>query len=209
MSKLAEACVLSFNDWIATFPEEIPDAECSKEHERWRKKLFDKMRNDRYHIFTSKTVKIILVAAILSALLLSAFAFPSSREAIVDNFNLFSAFRITKYNNNYVGGEIKVGYIPEGYEFNSSLNLGKQIIMNFESNNGMFFTIVKYSSSTNVTFDTEFSDSEEYLVDGTKYIFCKGDSNVNNLIWMNKDYVYRISGHFNCSEMLKIAEDIE
>ena len=120
MSKLAEACALSFEEWISTFPETMPKAECSPQHEKWKKKLFDKMRNDRYHRFTSKTIKLMLIAAILCALLMSAFVFPSSRESIVNSFDDFSIFKITKDNNNYVNNEIIVGYLPENFELESS-----------------------------------------------------------------------------------------
>ena len=116
MSKLAIACELSFNEWLETFPEVIPEAERSKKHEKWKKKLFNKMRNDRYHVFTTKTVKIILVAAILMTLLMTAFVFPSSRESLLDSSNIYSKFKITEHNKNSVNREIKVGYIPEGFE---------------------------------------------------------------------------------------------
>ena len=39
VSKLAIACELSFNEWLDSFPEVIPEAECSKKHEKWKKKL--------------------------------------------------------------------------------------------------------------------------------------------------------------------------
>ena len=208
MSKLAEACVLSFNDWIATFPEEMPKAECSKEHIRWRKKLFDKMRNGYYHRFTSKTVKIILVAAILTALLLSAFAFPSSRETIVDNFDIFSTYKITKDNNNYVNNEIKVGYIPDGYALESSESVNKNILNKYVNKNGESFTILRHSSSMTLLYDTENFISSEITINNVKYVFCEGNAGVNNIVWIINDYVYKIEAHYGIDELLKIAQTV-
>ncbi|MBR5246652.1 MAG: DUF4367 domain-containing protein [Clostridia bacterium] len=209
MSKLAEACALSFEEWISTFPETMPKAECSPQHEKWKKKLFDKMRNDRYHRFTSKTIKLMLIAAILCALLMSAFVFPSSRESIVNSFDDFSIFKITKDNNNYVNNEIIVGYLPENFELESSCFVGKNLLNRYENDKGDYFTIVKSSSSINIEYNSENTETTEIVVNGTKYVYCKGDAKVYNLIWIKYDYVYRIEARFNLDELLKIAQSVE
>lgn len=206
MTKLALACELSLNDWVATFPDIIPEAECSKKHEKWKKKLFNKMRNDRYHGFTTNAVRIILVAAILVALLLSAFVFPSSRESALSNINYFSKFKITENNKNSVNGEIKVGYIPEGFELVKNVDLGKQIINTYFNSGGEFFTIWKCTSSLEMEFNTEFFDSEEIIVGNMKYTYCQGNEGMNNLVWTKSDYVYLIEAQFNKEEMVEIAK---
>ena len=209
MSKLAEACALSFEEWISTFPETMPKAECSPQHEKWKKKLFNKMRNDHYHVLTTKTIKIMLVAAILCALLMSAFVFPSSREAITDNFDIFSSFKITKDNNNYVNTEIKVGYIPEGYEFAKIIDMGKYKLYRYSNREGDFFTIMKHSSSTTVEYDSEYKATNEVVVNATKYVYCEGESGLNKIIWTKNDYVYQVESHFHIDELLKIAKNVE
>lgn len=209
MSKLAKACELSFNDWIATFPEIMPEPEYSKKHEKWKKKLFDKMRGDRYHTFTTRTVKVMLVAAILSVLLLTAFVIPSSREFILDNLDEFSRYELTDNNKNSVNGEITVGYIPDGFELDNTEYFSKYVTSKYKSQNGNFFTIFKYSSAAKVDFNTENSISEEIIIDGIKYVYCEGDLGVNNLIWTRNDYVYRISGQLSYNELLKISENVE
>ena len=209
MSKLAEACALSFEEWISTFPETMPKAECSPQHEKWKKKLFNKMRNDHYHVLTTKTIKIMLVAAILCALLMTAFSFPSSREGFVDSFDDFSIFKITKDNNNFVNSEIKVGYIPEGFKLEKSGIEGKIIINRYKNENGQFFKIVKNSSSTNVGYNSESSESTEILLNGIKYIYCETESGVNSIIWTKYDYVYRINGRLSFDVLLEIAQSVE
>ncbi len=209
MSKLAQACELSFNDWLATFPDVIPEAERSKRHDRWKKKLFDKMRDDHYHIFTTKTIKVMWIAAIISMMLLTAFVIPSSREYILDNLDEFSRYKVTENNKNTVVGEIKVGYIPEGFGFDEGIDMGKSKTNKYVNENGDFFTIIKSSSEGEMNFDTENFVSEEITVDGQKYIYCKGNIDVDNIIWIKNDYVYQVSASFVKEELIKIAKNVK
>ena len=208
MNKLSQACELSLNDWLATFPDEIPEAECSAKHEKWKKNLFNKMRDDRYHVLTTKAVRIIFVAAILCSLLLTAFVIPSSREFILDKFDTHSTFKITKNNDNFVTQEITVDYIPEGFELDRTIYLYKQIINRYQNADNKFFTIIKQSSSMEVNFDTENFVSEEIVDNNATYIYCQGNENINNLIWTKNDYVYRIDGTLSKEEFLKIAKNV-
>lgn len=209
MSKLAKACELSLNEWLGPIPDELPEVEYSKKHERWKKNLFNKMRGGYYHRFTTQTIKVMLVAAILMALLMTAFVFPSSRESMLDSFNTFSMYKITKHNKNSVNREIKVGYIPEGFEFDSKDQAGKQLIVKYTTEYGSFFTIFKSSSSMEMEFNTEFFDSEEIIVNNVKYVYCQGNKGMNNLVWNKNDYIYEIDGTLSKDEMLEIAKTVE
>ena len=209
MSKLAKACELSLNEWLGPIPDELPEVEYSKKHEKWKKNLFNKMRGGYYHRFTTKTIKVMLVAAILMALLMTAFVFPSSRESMLDSFNTFSMYKITKHNKNSVNREIKVGYIPERFELDNEVITIKLVQYEYVSNDGQYFTILKCTSSMEMDFNTEFSNSEEIIVNSIKYTYCQGDESVNNLIWTKNDYVYRIEGTFSREELLKIAKTVE
>lgn len=150
-----------------------------------------------------------LVAAVISVLLLTAFVIPSSREFILDKFDEFSAFQLTENNDNFVSGEITVGYIPEGYGLTETIDLQGHKSSKYVSKEDMFFTVLKYSSSMKIDFDTENYISEEIIVDNIEYVYCQGNEGVNNLIWTKNDYVYRISGPFSCEELLKIAKTVK
>ncbi len=209
MNNFVKACEMSINDWVATFPDEIPEAEYTKNHEKWKKKLFNKMRDNRYHTFTTTTVKVLLVAAILSTLLLTAFIIPSSREYIIDNFEIFSRYKITENNKNSVNGEITVGYIPEGFELVNEQVVSKTIVYDYVSSNGLFFKIIKQSSSMEIDFNTEYFFSQKIIIDGVEYTFCEGNSDVNSIIWNENDYVYLIDGQLTKEEIIKIAETVK
>ena len=208
MNKLSQACELSLNDWLATFPDEIPEAECSAKHEKWKKNLFNKMRDDRYHVLTTKAVRIILVAAILCSLLLTAFVIPSSREFILENFDRCSMYKITENNKNSLNGKMDVGYIPEGFELRDTNIVDKIVIFKYKDENGAFFTVSKSSSATEICFDTENFVSEEIVDNNVTYIYCQGNENINNLVWTKNDYAYRVSGTLTKKDLFKIAKNV-
>lgn len=209
MSKLAQACELSLNDWLSTFPDIIPQAVCSKKHEKWKKKLFNKMRDNYYHRFTTKTVKVMLVAAVLFALLLTAFVIPSSREFMVEKFDKYSVLQITKDNKNSPNGKITVGYIPDGFELVNEECVDYYVSNTYQNSNSLHFDISKSPSSSMVNFNSEYSYTEEIKIENIIYVYNEGINGSNILIWTKKDYIYRIDGNISKEEMLKIANTIE
>lgn len=210
MNKFKKACEMSLNEWLATIPDDVPEAEYTENHEKWLKRLFNKMRDNRYHRLTTKTVKVLLVAAVLFALLLTAFVIPSSREFIIDNFDIYGTYKFTKHNNNSVNGEIKVGYIPEGFEFEYSVSEHKHIFNHYISKDeNKFFTISKRSSSNKVDFNTEIIETENIVINNIMYIYSLNENNTSSVIWNENDYIYRINGHLSKEEIIKIAENVE
>lgn len=209
MSKFANACIMSFNEWDATIPVDLPEPNYSKKHIRRMNALINKMRDNVYHHFTTRAIKIMLVAAVLFALLLTAFVIPSSREFIIDNLGIYSTYQLTEDNGNSVSGEISVGYIPEGFELENEVMQFKQSINYYVSNNGVSFTVYKCSSAMKIEFDTENIQAEEIILNNIKYTYSKSVSTDSSLIWTQNDYIYRINGHLSKEEILKIAESVK
>ncbi len=209
MNNFEKACEMSMNDWLATIPDNVPKAEYTKNHEKWLKKLFNKMRGDRYHRFTTNTVKVMLVAAVLTALLLTAFVIPSSREYIIDNFEIFSRYKITENNKNSVNGEITVGYIPDGFELNNKKVFSKYVSYDYVDSNNNIITITKCSSSIEVDLDTETGNIESIVIDENTYLYYSDENSYNYLVWNENDYIYRINGTVAKDELLKITETVK
>lgn len=209
MSKFAKACVLSYEEWVATIPAELPEPEYSKKHIRRMNALKNKMRGNVYHHFTTKTIRIMLVAAILLALMMTAFVIPSSRDSFMDNFNIASRYQMTKHNKNSVPDEITVGYIPEGFELESNENLSKYLILRYSNTQGIYFTTYKASSSTEIYFDTENLDTQNITINNINYTYGTDAFGNSNVIWTVNDYVFRIDGNLSAEELLKIAVTIK
>ena len=209
MNNFEKACEMSLNDWLATIPEIVPEAEYTKNHEKWKRKLFNKMRDNRYHRFTTKTVKVLMIAAVLSALLLTAFVIPSSREYIIDNFDIFSRYQLTESNDNSVNGEITVGYLPVGYEFVDKKISSKIATYNYSNLENKLITITKFSSSIKVEFDTEQGEVTNITINGKSYTYFVDKDKYNYLIWNENDYVYQMHSFLSKEEMIKIAETVK
>lgn len=207
MNNFEKACEMSLNDWLATIPEIVPEAEYTKNHEKWKRKLFNKMRDNRYHRFTTKTVKVLMIAAVLSALLLTAFVIPSSREYIIDNFDIFSRYQLTESNDNSVNGEIIVGYIPEGYKLADKQFSSKISFIEYINSNGITIKIIKSSSITEVDFDTENVTIENIIYNEIEYTYYVNVNDCGYLVWNKNDYVYQTYGMIPREELLKIAEN--
>ena len=209
MNKFKKACEMSMNDWLATIPDIVPEAEYTENHEKWLKKLLNKMRDNRYHTFTTKTVKVLLIAATLTALLLTAFVIPSSREFIIDNFDIFSRYQLTESNDNSVNGEITVGFVPDGFKLiGKHINL-KSIAYDYGDARGNFITISKTSSSLEMDFDTETGNIENINMNNIHYTYFNDKNNYKCLLWNENDYIYQINGTASKDELLKIAETVK
>lgn len=209
MNKFTRACEMSFNDWLSTIPDVVPEAEYSKNHEKWKKKLFNKMRGDRYHSFTTQTLKVMLVAAVLTTLLLTAFVIPSSREFIIDNFEIFSTYKLTEHNNNSVNDEITVGYIPEEFELKEWLIDKKGVMYKYVSPTNKSIIISKQSSSVKVDIDTEYVENESIVINNITYVYYLDENYNSSLIWNKNDYIYHLIGDVSREEILKVAENIK
>ncbi len=211
MSNFAEACRLSFMEWDATLPnvEELPVPQYSKKHIKRMERLFDQMRDNTYHRFTSKTVRVMIIAAVIAALVLSAFVIPSSREYILKNFDVFGIYQMTEHNNNAVSGEIVVDYIPEGYELVKEDRFSRNIVYFYEHENGKSFFISKHSSSMEVAFNTETGYIEEVTIGKITYSYNTNASGVNSVIWSKNDYIYQIEGSLSKTEFFEIAKNVK
>lgn len=209
MSKFANACRMSYEEWVATIPEELPEPEYSKKHIRRMNALMNKMRGNVYHHFTTRTIKVMLVAAVLFALLLTAFVVPSSREFIIDNLGIYSTYQLTEDNGNSVSGEITVGYVPEGYELENEEKYNKYLISCYLSQENKRFTIHKYPSSMKINFDTENADAVNIIIDNITYTYYESSSGNHSIMWQKNDYIFQVDGPLSKDELLKIAETVK
>ncbi len=210
MNNFAQACKECYEDWDASLPDvdSLPDPQYSKKHIKRMKKLFDQMRGNKYHHLTRRAVKVMVAAAVIFALMLCAFAIPSSRNYIIERFDGFGVFTITENNDNAVNG-IEVGYIPEGFELTEKYTSPKTVKFIYKSSNGKAFTINKNASDSNVLFNTEDGKEETIVKGNTIYSFITNNSDSDCIIWQENDYIYCIRGVLAKEEFLKIAEKLK
>ncbi len=204
-----EACLLSCELWLDSFPTDIPKHDFSKKHQKKMNRLFDKMRNDKYHRFTKNAIKIILVAAILLSITTTALAIPSCREFLIKKFKTHSAYNILD-NSDIIDVEyLSLGYIPDGFIKNDEFKSDNFCIYSYMKNS-YGFSVQKFPISTTVNFDTEKNESIEKDIDGIRYIVYKAaGGHQTGIIFNNGKYIYMLTGNIEENELLKIAQNAE
>lgn len=203
MNNFNDACTLSCDDWLNNFSESY-ECDFSKTFEKEMQRLVDKMRNDKYHKFTRKTMSALIIAAVVLSFATTAFAIPSSRKYIIEKFTDHFSYAVIEPDNIDIVEDIIVGYIPEGYEKRNEYIFEKEISQEYQRDDE-WFIISKNTIDTEINFDA--LDTESKTIDGTKYLFFVTDS-TNGVIWNDSLYVYSVSGKINKEELIKIAIEI-
>lgn len=204
MNNFNDACTLSCDDWLNNFSESY-ECDFSKTFEKEMQRLVDKMRNDKYHKFTRKTMSALIIAAVVLSFATTAFAIPSSRKYIIEKFTDHFSYAVIEPDNIDTVEDIIVGYIPEGYEKRNEYIFEKEISQEYQRDDE-WFIISKNTIDTEINFDA--LDTESKTIDGTKYLFFMTDS-TNGVIWNDSLYVYSVSGKINKEELIKIAIEIK
>ncbi len=210
MNTFAEACKASYYDREAAILDidSLPEPQYSENHLKRMEKLFDQMRGDRYHHFTRKTARLLLVAAIVFALILCAFAVPASREFFAERYEEFSRFFLIESNGNAVRS-IEIGYIPEDFAPIEEHNNRHLMEYKYQSESGDILTVSKNSSDITSMFNSEGGTVEEITEDGITYSLITNSSSKSTLLWVKNDYIYSVEGMVSSEEMLKIAQNLK
>lgn len=204
MNNFNDACTLSCDDWLNKFSDSS-DCEFSKSFDKQMNRLIDKMRKDKYHKLTRKSVQTLIIAAIILSFATTAFAIPSSRKYIIKQFKDHFSYSVVEIDDVESVESIIVGYIPDGFKktYEDESKLG--IIYEYK-NNENWFSISKDKLDTEINFDNQ--TIEEIIINGIKYcVYCT--ESINGIVWNNGLYTYSISGNINKNELIKIAVKVE
>ncbi len=204
MNKFEEACILSCESWVNTFPDDI-EYDFSPAFEKEMNILIDKMRNDKYHKFTRKTMTSLIIAAVVLSFATTAFAIPSSREYIIKQFENYFSYNVTDIDEIEKVENIFVGYLPNNF-IRTDEDISETGIYYEYCNKDLWFTISKNPINTTVNYDN--SKQEISKINNVEYIITYMD-NTTGIIWNNGLYTYRIIGNIKKDTLLKIAENIE
>lgn len=206
-NKLAKVCFLLNEEWIDSLPEKVEPYKYSKQHNRNMQKLFSKMRKDKYHKLTKNTTRILIIAAILSSMTITAFAIPQSREYIIKKLFNHSSYTIKDTCNMEMVSDLIVGYIPDGFELSDYYE--SKDVYSYEFYKDDYFIIITKSTLKNkINFDTEDYNYEKIFINNTEYIFYH-NTNSQGVIWNNSLYICSIDSNLSKEEILKIAEKTE
>lgn len=207
MTNFEKACLLSCEEWVNTLST-IDDFQFSKSYERKMKKLFNKMRNDKYHRFTTNTVKVLVAAAIIMSIATTAFAIPTTREYIFNHFKNYAVYTVADVDKAEKIEPISVGYLPDGFIKNQEDVAEDRITIIYE-NEDSWITIDKIRIDSSVFKDNEYNNYETVQMNGIDYICSVNDDGNTEVIWNNGEYVYSIYSSLNMNNLLTIAENLK
>ena len=208
MNNFEAAVELALDEWIASLPTEFDLPEPTESYKKGIEKLMDKMRGDRYHRLTRSAARAVLIAAILLAIATITLAATVGREFIVEKFSNFSSYTVVDDSDVEGVEDINIGYIPKGFELVSKE--GKKYLQSYVYyNNNKWISIYKSKISDDITFDTEYKNSESLTINGIEGIYFNDkDLNYSGVVWNNGSHIYLITGNITKDQLIKIAESI-
>lgn len=207
MSALEEACLLSCEQWVDSFGQ-MPKHKFSKEHNKAIEKIIYPDKKD-YHInLSKKSVKILLIAAILLSFATTVLAISACREHILNKFSNHSEYSVTNSDKAKDVKSLDVNYVPNGFKLVEKDTNKFGYIYEYRHDEKIF-TVEKIMIDTLINFDTEKYGSEEIEINGIRAIYYRPDDNIYGIIFNNGEYIFSISGNLSKDELVKIAQNIE
>lgn len=207
MSNFTKACALSQEAWLDSLPTEFDDYTYSKKYNKEINTLINKMRNDKYHRFTKRTTRLLIVAAVIVSLAVTVIALPNSRSFIVKKFSGYGVM----YNNTYDLNSIEnmsVGYVPDGFEYTGN---GTDRDTNIKTylNGRQYINIGKYGLSYSINYDSEYIKAYNIKRNNIVYRVSKNSGNEIMVTWKYRGFTYLINGNISEEEALKIAYTVK
>lgn len=214
MNEFEKACIISNEKWVLELTEYFTDFSAdeitySHSFERNMSKLIDKMRNDKYHRFTRKTVRFIVAAAVVAAITFTVLAVEQSRNFIIEQFKTHSVFSVSDNVKSQNVEDFELGYIPEGFEKVGEQKSDNRISYAYFDDFDNEFTINKCSLDYDVSIDSEKNISDSIENDGITYFFYQQANDAVACVWNNVGNLYYIVGDLNKDELLKIAKNVK
>lgn len=207
MSNFTKACALSQEAWLDSLPTEFDDYTYSKKYNKEINTLINKMRNDKYHRFTKRTTRLLIVAAVIVSLAVTVIALPNSRSFIVKKFSGYGVM----YNNTYDLNSIEntsVGYVPDGFEYTGN-STDRDTNIKTYLNGRQYINIGKYGLSYSINYDSEYIKAYNIKRNNIVYSVSKNSENEIMVTWKYRGFTYLINGNISEEEALKIAYTVK
>lgn len=116
----------------------------------------------------------------------------------------FSTGSDVEFNKN-----IRLGYVPEGYELRSVYYMGNSALLSYEFNDSYIYFNYSLADGSSITVDNEKLNFAEITGKHTTYYYySSSDNDYSTVIWFDKGYAYSIDAQINQNEFVKMAESI-
>ncbi len=201
MNNFEDACLMSCEKWVSSFSDE-DDFVFGKSFEKKMELLTDKMRNDKYHKMSRKTMRALIVAAIILSFATTAFAIPNTRKYIIEQFQDHFSYLVTDVDEIDITEDISIGYVPDGFIKTDEDHSDVGIYCEY-TNNSEWFSVLKHPIDISINYDNNSQEIQK--INNIDYVIASmNDTQV--IVWNNGQYTYRIMGNIDKSTLITIAE---
>ena len=215
MNKLQEACIISHEHWlkeleqtIATLDIDIPEIKIPEKTKGQIVSIKDsKSKSKKDRTVRSKVIKILIIAAIIASLLVSAVAFTPFREFVVEFFEDYNSFE----NNNAkvcFTKDIELSYLPQGFILIDE-SISKYTIVNEYKKENMSFVITKNTADTYYRISNTYSEEIVFYENNIRYTLLNLTDECTKVIWLTNEYSYVLTGYnMTNEELTELAKSI-
>lgn len=211
MNNLETACLLSCERWADTFEKEIPEHTFSKEHNEKMKSLLSDNLIKYKPKLSKKTLKFILIAAIILSLAITVFvtAKPAFEKYSLNKYSDHSEYEVLapKKKTKKVKS-LTINYIPKDFE-KTEIDESDYMFMYRYEKNDEFFYVKKLQLGGTTSINTEKYGSEKIKIGSLDAIYYQPEINIGGLLFNNSEYVYIVCGNISKDELVKIAQGVQ
>lgn len=205
MTNFEEACKMSAEKWAASLPDEVEVHKFSQKHIDAINEIIYPEPAVKVKKLSKKTIRFIIIAAVLLALATTAIASPAFRQFTLKDFSNHSEYRVGDTKKAKAVSSLKLNYVPKGFKETYSY---KKCSYGY-TNANKYIYVDKLSLDTEIAFDNETSKTENITIKGAKAIYYITDNNVGTIIYNDGNYIYNIHGNIGKEELVKIAQNVE
>lgn len=204
MNVFEEVCLLSCEQWVDSFPSDIPKHKFSKQHNDKMKELFKENPEKGKYKLSKKTIRFLIIAAILLSFTITALANQTSRQFIITKFFNHSEYNVLNNSNSERVKSLTVNYIPEGFE-----KVEDYGYLYIYQNGDKEIVVEKSEINSSIGYDTEFYDDEIIEINGIDAVYYMSSNNYKGIIYNNGEYIFSVDGNIEKEELVKIAQNLE
>ncbi|MGN0532414.1 MAG: DUF4367 domain-containing protein [Eubacterium sp.] len=206
MNNLEKACTMHQALWAEDVVDGMEEYQHTKEYNRFIKKLMNRMKGDHYHKMTKSVVRLLIVAAVILSVAVTASAVPTTNEYEVYELIYESIYRVVEEEKFKEITYLNVGYLPEG--FVPAEKQEDKVSYNYEYKKGECqIDIAKGQLSGDIRFDSENHKVKIVKHNNIDYVVYYNDES-SGVIWNNGRNLFRIGGNIGVEELLKIAYSV-
>ena len=143
----------------------------------------------------------LIIAAIILSVTVTAFAFPNTRKYIIRKFQNHFSYSVVKKDNIIKVDNLTTEYIPAGFCVTEERNLKVGSYRKYEKDD-LWFSVFKNPIDAEINYDE--TNQEIIMNNNMEYIVYSTKSTIG-VIWNDGIYTYKVTGNISKDNMMDIA----